>query len=493
MKVLIIQLARLGDILQTWPTINGLKRINPDLEVDLLVRERFSSAALPEMGYSQLKVLPTPDILKPILLDDDCESSLEALNNFIEELLQEKYDKIINLSFSPFSSYLVHALETKQTDVYGYTRFADGYLSIPDDVSAYFYAQVGIGRPNRVHLTQIFSGVAGVELVAKDWQVSVGEDAIDVDVDFDFNHRRYIVVQMGASQKNKTYGESKWVQVFNHLCKMTEIPIVIVGSSEEQQYFEAIKVQSVHPTIVNCIGKTSIRQLFSVVKKASLVVCNDSLLNHVASLVDTPTLNISFSSVNFWETGPLAQNSRIIWGHTPEDIASDRVAIEINNILKNKTSGLPIVNRTSYGPVAYSSENITFENFNWELIEAIYMQQPFPKTTKLETMLAFKKLVETCKLAIEQIDLMPISENPKVQVEILNQVDQILEAVPRMAKETDPLIKWFQTERVRIGPVSLEQLLSQTKKLFGDLLTITEMYLNQFSRTENDYANTNVL
>ena len=45
MKILIIQLARLGDIYQSWPTLKAVKRANPGAEIHFLTRSKFAAAA----------------------------------------------------------------------------------------------------------------------------------------------------------------------------------------------------------------------------------------------------------------------------------------------------------------------------------------------------------------------------------------------------------------------------------------------------------------
>jgi ADP-heptose:LPS heptosyltransferase len=46
MRILCLQLARLGDILNTRPVLNAILRSFPNAQIDLLVRERYSSATL---------------------------------------------------------------------------------------------------------------------------------------------------------------------------------------------------------------------------------------------------------------------------------------------------------------------------------------------------------------------------------------------------------------------------------------------------------------
>ena len=160
MRTLVLQLARFGDIYQTWPVLRALKSAGH--EVHVLVRQRFQGAL--EGLDVVTHALPTADVLAPVFEHEDEHAAIGNLERFLDPLVALEFDRIINLSFSPLSSYLSDWLTHAHTTVSGYTRHADGFLAIPDDASAYFYAQVGVGRPNRYHLTEVFAAVAGVEI-----------------------------------------------------------------------------------------------------------------------------------------------------------------------------------------------------------------------------------------------------------------------------------------------------------------------------------------
>ncbi|MCB0391171.1 MAG: glycosyltransferase family 9 protein [Bdellovibrionales bacterium] len=492
MKILVIQLARLGDIYQTWPTLSALRREYENAEINLLVRERFSAAASNCPHIDKLIKLPTSEILTGVISYSDDSASLKKLSEFSQLLKDEKYDKIINLSFSPFSSYLVSSITHDQESVSGYTRFNDGYLCIPDDVSAYFYAQVGVDKENRIHLSQIFSGVAGVDLLPEDWTLDFNESfLIEARNKFKLD-KNFIVIQVGASQSEKTYGEEKWSQVINHFRKINPTQIVLVGAKEETELVKKVCMLAYGAKIVNLCGKTNLTELASLVKMAELVVAGDSLLLHIASLTNTKTLNVSFSSVNFWETGPLAPKSRIVYGETRYDIASDRVATEMDCMLGDKNSGNVIIPRISYGPVAYEFLDNKNKNFSWQLIEAIYMQGSYPLVEDADIAHGLQRLNEVAHLALQQLTEIDFSKNVDIQMELLSQVDTMLEIIPKLVPPLRPLLSWFQTERVRIGPSSLEHVLSITKSIFMDLKSITDLYIESDPLSGVEDANANV-
>src|SRR5437588_11724100 len=105
MRILVLQLARFGDIYQTWPALQALKRKHPGCELHVLVRARFQEAAKDFPGIT-VHALPTREILRPLFEGEALEDSHTELKRFLQPLCDSNFDTIINLSFSPASSFL---------------------------------------------------------------------------------------------------------------------------------------------------------------------------------------------------------------------------------------------------------------------------------------------------------------------------------------------------------------------------------------------------
>ena len=57
-RVLVLQLARLGDILQTTPMLRGFRSSEPQTEVTLVLQDRFLSVPIPHDLYDRLVSFP---------------------------------------------------------------------------------------------------------------------------------------------------------------------------------------------------------------------------------------------------------------------------------------------------------------------------------------------------------------------------------------------------------------------------------------------------
>ncbi|MCB0384472.1 MAG: hypothetical protein KDD43_03695, partial [Bdellovibrionales bacterium] len=79
----------------------------------------------------------------------------------------------------------------------------------------------------------------------------------------------------------------------------------------------------------------------------------------------------------------------------------------------------------------------------------------------------------------------------------LGQVDGLLGSVRRMIPDLDPLISWFETEKIRIGPSSVMELAEQTRRIFESLKMVAGLYMGQgtegYQGLEDDHANDNLV
>ncbi|HEX4926143.1 MAG TPA: glycosyltransferase family 9 protein, partial [Bdellovibrionales bacterium] len=251
MKILVLQLARFGDILTTWPVLRALKRAHPHASIDILVRHRFREACEGNSAIDRVWALDSDHLMEPLLTEaPSVEESLARLEAFLRPMTGEGYHTVLNLSFSPASAFLTRVFERHGAEARGYSRHEDGSLKLADAYSEYFYAQVGIGKPNRVHLADLLAGVAQTELTRDDWRA----------VTFDSIVPR-IAVHIGASQEQKSYSPDRWAVALQEILKWWPHGITLIGSGGEQPRADRICELLDNARVVNAVGKTKFSEL----------------------------------------------------------------------------------------------------------------------------------------------------------------------------------------------------------------------------------------
>lgn len=452
MKTLILSLARFGDILTTLPTLKAYKRENPDHELVLMVRKRFSEVTKAFSFVDQIIEFDTQFILSPSLFSNDgYRDSIVRLAKFISEVKAQGFTKIINFSYSPFSSFLTNALANENTRIVGYKRYRDGHLELPDEWTAYFYAQVGVARSNRIHLFELFANTLGVSLSEEDWNLTPVQNSISN------LKRRYIVIHLGASEKGKTYPITQWQEVINSISAAWNGDIVLIGSSNESELGDRLQNNE---AVINLIGKTQFSDLISIVSKSELLLGADSAPIHIASLTNIPTLNLSCEYVNLFETGPRSPGSRILYKNKIEDISSDHVSAEALRML---SGGLP-----TYATFYINSQRDILDLKNhqeplaWQLIKYLYFGQHAPQSRDIEYASGLINLYDVNQLVIEQLYILQRSPKDTIALSLLKRSDEIMRAIERSSEELGVIVRWFEAEKIKIAPGGIKSVLEKT-------------------------------
>lgn len=471
MKILVIQLARLGDIYMTWPALRALRRLHPQAEIHFLTRPRFEGAVEGLTEIDRHLTMSTSNILEPMLqAHADMTKSAQRMDQFVGGLKKEKYDWVINFTFSPFSSYLTHALTDLKTRVSGYTRHADGFLNLPDEVSAYFYAQVGVEKWNRVHLTDLFASMVGVDFVESDWAAPQIESQKSELPD------NYVVLHIGASEHHKSLPEDKWVRMLTYFIeRKPQMPVVLIGADSERHIAEAIREKINSKQIVDLVGHTQIADLFPIIQNAVMLVGCDSAPIHIASLTDTATLNISLGNVNFWETGPKATHGFIYRAENTETLVAQRVAEVLALLLEGNVA--PELIGRGPGLTSYQKTETPAERFRWDVVQALYLSKDFPMADDIRFYEAILKLEDINGFIIEQLSL-PKGSQPQL-VDILNRAEEIIQSISQLVPEVSPIVSWYQAEKTRIPPGAREDVLSSTLNIHRALDRVLQVYIPQ--------------
>ena len=482
MRILVVQLARFGDIFITWPTLRALRRQYPGAEIHCVVRQRFSAAMEGCTFVDKVWCLDTAQVLEPLLTGQgDVDVSLIRLTEWTELLAEQDFDLLINLSFSPFSSFLSSLLVNGNAQVKGYTRHSDGFLAIPDDSSAYFYAQVGVGRHNRYHLGEIFAAVANVQLQEEDWLAPEIWQTSGCLEKWKKNqpvlNLPYMVVHLGASQAGKIYPAFKWHRVLLEVQRHWNGSLVLIGSQDEQDLAQAVLAAGGCQQVLNLVGQTNFKDVTALIQGAQLVMGGDSAPMHLASFTLTPCLNLSFSKVNFWETGPRSLGSRILVAETPEDLPSDRVAAECVAMLQKTESGRPTVYRDSQQTIGFKWHHQVDLQFEWNMIQPFYYGGEWPVVQSPFVDQALCQLREAVNVAVIHIEGLKDPHKRRTCHLLIEQADIAIAAIGNIVPSLKPLVAWFETERLRLGPENLETLIVRTGEIYGQLLGVLNLYM----------------
>ncbi|OIQ18475.1 MAG: hypothetical protein BM556_09475 [Bacteriovorax sp. MedPE-SWde] len=301
--VAIIQITRIGDILQTCHAARLLKINHPEFETLLVARKQFVEPIRFIVDQTFDKVIEL-DFKSTINLTDGVKGSVKNILAQVEKINAHPISASINLSFSKTSTYL-HSLIKSEHKLGPY--YSQGHNKvIQDKWSQYLFSTVMRGDLNPFNLVDLFSNIVGVN--KKSTHLSTEE--------YSKKNKNNILLHPFASQGKKMWQESKWTEVIFKLLKDNkDLNIHIAGSRQDEESYNKIINNPILENFKNKIHPMlglPISDLYQKVDESFLFIGHDSMVSHLLSFKNVKSLTISLGTVRPQETAPYALNNYVL-------------------------------------------------------------------------------------------------------------------------------------------------------------------------------------
>ncbi|MCM8778506.1 MAG: lipopolysaccharide heptosyltransferase II [Candidatus Omnitrophica bacterium] len=276
-KILVITLSNIGDVILTTPVIENLKTNFPQSALDVLVGPRGK------------EVLEKDRKIRSLIIYDK-HASLRGKLNLIKKLGFERYDLVVDLR-QTIIPFLIHPPY--------HTPF---WRKIPKNI---------LHMRDR-HLFKIKNQISKI----KYQRPFIYTDKSDEDYIYallekeGINTDNLIVISPGARSSTKSWPVENFIELIKRIKNEFKVKFILVGSQEDFEIARKIK-ENTGEGIINFAGKTTISQLAVLLKKAKVLITNDSAVLHCGSAVNIPTLAI-FGPTDPLKYGPLAENSLVL-------------------------------------------------------------------------------------------------------------------------------------------------------------------------------------
>lgn len=291
MKVLFITLSNIGDAILSLPALDLLRQRFPGADVTVVVSSRAKDVFA---GY--------PGVKKTVVYDKQAKFYDQVKLFFT--FAREKFDVVADLRNSFFGACLP-------------ARFRiSPFLRIPK----------GARHMSKRHLFRVESLAAFKSGGAK--SASGPERAAFNDIGP--NDENYIngilkgnnindgdelvVVSAGAKSHTKRWPKERFAETCAELLKAGK-KVALVGDDSDIPTAEYIAGR-LEGRALNLCARTSLQQLAALLKKARLVVTNDSAVLHLASYLNIPVLAV-FGPTSELKYGPWPDNSRVAKREVP--------------------------------------------------------------------------------------------------------------------------------------------------------------------------------
>jgi len=106
------------------------------------------------------------------------------------------------------------------------------------------------------------------------------------------NNCLVVALGIGALNNKRKWPINNYIGLCEYLLDKFDINILLLGGSEDRELGDKI-TSNIKKKIVNLAGKTTLREVYSILKKCNLYIGNDTGLMHIAAAASVPVIEIS--------------------------------------------------------------------------------------------------------------------------------------------------------------------------------------------------------
>ncbi len=279
-RILFITLSNIGDVVLTLPVLDSLLEKFPEAKITVICGKRAKEI-----------FDGNPKINKLIIYDK--RAGLKEKINLFVSLWKERFDIAVDLRNS-FLGFLIPAKHKTSL-----------FLRIPNHIKhmrdRHLYKIKDIlqiknapPEPSSLYFSRADEDI--IDKLLKEYNIKE-EDKL-------------IVIAAGSRSHTKRWPKERFVELIAKVAREFPVKIVLVGDKEDSGINQYI-AQHLESPVLDLSAKTSLNELGCLLKRASLLVSNDSASLHIASYLGIPVVAM-FGITDDKKYGPWSKGSVVV-------------------------------------------------------------------------------------------------------------------------------------------------------------------------------------
>lgn len=290
MKILIVQTSFLGDTILSTPVIAAVKRRHPHAELWMMTTP-----------LSRHLVVNDPRLNGVIPFDKrGTAKGFKGLLAMATTVRAMNFDRVYSLHRSLRTSAMLALARIPER--FGFSK-AKG---------AFFYHHT-FSRDPGVH-----DVLRNLAILGDDTQISESDtemrlfpppdETVSHEIKTSIPPGPFALIVPGSAWKTKMW-DSQGYQTVAEALMNRGIPVVVAGGPDEAA---ACRQVATGNTAINMAGKTGIPEMIWIAKRASVIICNDSMALHLASALKIPNVAIFCSTTPSFGFGPWKNRAIVV-------------------------------------------------------------------------------------------------------------------------------------------------------------------------------------
>lgn len=298
MKILVVQLLRLGDIVLSTPVLKGLRELFPKAKIDFLINKQFENI-IPLLPAVNKVHFFERELVQTALGENDrfVFEAFDRVEHLLGQLRVEGYDRVINLTHNKLSAYIVGSLSTSEKIGLWMDDFNQPVIH-----SKWFQHLNNDDQGDEsecFHLVDIYKAASGIKR-SRIGLALVENEKAKQSAALRFDQRKIIVVQALTSDLKKNWGVQKYRATIAMMAEsMPQYQFVILGAPSEEKILRENFGDFQTAEILIC----DLDVAYSVIARAELVITGDTSIKHLAAAARVRCVEISIGSSDLKKTG----------------------------------------------------------------------------------------------------------------------------------------------------------------------------------------------
>ena len=303
MKILLIQLRRLGDLILTTPAISALREHSPGAQIALAVSGECAT------------LLPAIHGLQQTFLT---KRGLRDLFGWME-IRRAGFDCVVDFTRNDRSAWLTFLSRAPH-------RIVSDRLKIKSKIRARFYNEFVDCAMKQMHTADYYLALLhplGISEGANDPVLHLppaAQQRASAIISERIRDQPFAVFHPGSARVEKFWEPERWAKIIEFAAtELGLFPLLSGGGNElERAHLAAIKGE-LHIPVLDLSGQGDLLSLAALIEHARVLVTVDSAPMHLASATGTPQV-ILFGPTNPFHWRPRKSPAAILFGESPEPL-----------------------------------------------------------------------------------------------------------------------------------------------------------------------------
>jgi len=313
--ILVINLMRLGDLVQTTPVLRRLRAEYPEGRVTLVAMDLFLDTARLLPNVDRLVPFPSGALVALLDQDEGWPEAGQKLGDWLAQNYPRPPDLVLNVTPTKLGGILAYA--TGAEEIRGMSVNRNREMNTSPAWASYALIVSRARQANAFNLVDLFLREGGLTPDGKGLELKLppeaeAEAAESISrLDLPAGAAR-VGLFPGASQPERQWPPEHFARAVSELITNRPCHFFIFGSAGEAPLGEALAQRLPPAATTLLLGRTSPAVLAAYLQHLDLLITNDTGPMHLAAAMGTACLALFLASARVQDTGPVGTGHVIL-------------------------------------------------------------------------------------------------------------------------------------------------------------------------------------